>query len=235
MKVIVLGGTGATGRLVVSQLLKAGDSVTALVRPGSKLALSEDVDRRRLSLIEQTALSMQKEALTDLLREADAVVSCLGHNLSWRGVYGAPRMLVRNSLQRVLTAVPSDRATPLKIVLMNTTGNRNLDLKEAVPIAQHLVLILLRCLLPPHLDNERAANLLRKQLKDQGHIEWVAVRPDSLTDEKQVNSYSLHPSPIRSAIFDSGKTSRINTADFICRLVQQDKFWQKWRGQMPVI
>jgi len=41
-------------------------------------------------------------------------------------------------------------------------------------------------------------------------IESVVVRPDSLIDSDFVTDYEVHVSPTRCAIFDAGKTSRIN-------------------------
>ena len=67
------------------------------------------------------------------------------------------------------------------------------------------------------------------------HIEWVAVRPDNLINEENVTEYSLHTSPIRSALFNPGKTSRINVGHFMTRLITDDIIWNKWKGQMPVI
>ena len=119
---------------------------------------------------------------------------------------------------------------------MNTTGNRNRDLAEPIPLTQHCVIGLLRLILPPHSDNEQAADYLRAQVgQDDAMIEWVVIRPDGLIDEADVSGYTLHPSPTRSAIFDAGKTSRINVADFIARLIEGSELWKHWKGQMPVI
>jgi hypothetical protein len=91
-------------------------------------------------------------------------------------------------------------------------------------------------LLPPHVDNEKAADYLRTKIgQDDTMVEWAAVRPDDLINEKEVTEYEVHPSPIRSAIFNAGKVSRINVADFMATLIHDDKLWQKWKGQMPVI
>jgi len=66
-----------------------------------------------------------------------------------------------------------------KFVLMNTTGNRNRDLDERISFAQKCVIGLLRILLPPHVDNEKAADYLRTQIgQNNTAVEWVAVRPD---------------------------------------------------------
>ena len=119
---------------------------------------------------------------------------------------------------------------------MNTTGNRNGDRDEPISFAQKCVIGLLRLLLPPHVDNEQAADFLRREVAPRGlPIEWAVVRPDNLIDETEVTPYELHPSPIRSAIFDAGQTSRVNVGHFMAELITSDEVWQKWRGRMPVI
>jgi hypothetical protein len=119
---------------------------------------------------------------------------------------------------------------------MNTTGNRNRDLDEQISPAQKCVIGLLRLLLPPHADNEDAADYLRTRIgQNDGTIEWAVVRPDTLIDEDETSEFSVHPSPIRSAIFDSGVTSRINVGCFMADLVGDDNLWNQWKGRMPVI
>jgi hypothetical protein len=90
--------------------------------------------------------------------------------------------------------------------------------------------------LPPHVDNEQAAEYLRTKIgQDNRLIEWVAVRPDGLVNGEEVTAYEIHPSPIRSAIFDAGKVSRINVAHFMAELATEEALWSTWKGQMPVI
>jgi hypothetical protein len=101
---------------------------------------------------------------------------------------------------------------------------------------QKCVIGLLRLLLPPHLDNEKAADYLRTKVgQNNQFIEWVAVRPDGLVDENEVSDYEIHPSPTRSAIFNAGKISRINVGHFMASLISDEHLWNKWKGQMPVI
>ena len=91
-------------------------------------------------------------------------------------------------------------------------------------------------MLPPHVDNEKAANYLRTKIgQDHQQIQWVAVRPDSLTNAEIVTDYAVFESPTRSAIFDAGTTSRRNVADFMAKLINSDKTWDAWKGKMPVI
>ncbi len=230
MKVVVLGATGATGRLVVAQLLDSGCQVTALVRNLSVLEA-----HAHLQQVEETALSMESEQLESLLADSDALVCCLGHNLTLQGVYGAPRMLVRDSLQRVASLLSVKREQPLKIALMSSTGVRNVLLKESVPSLERSINVLLRWLLPPHRDNERAAQFLQRQGSRHHALQWVMVRPDTLIDRGEVSEYSWHSSPTRSALFNAGETSRINVAHALCQLVLDGSLWQQWQSKTPVI
>ena len=106
---------------------------------------------------------------------------------------------------------------------MNTAGNSNRDLHEPISFGQQCVIGLLRLLLPPHVDNENAADYLRTKIGEIDEaIEWAAVRPDNLIDEEYATKYEVHASPTRSAIFDAGLTSRINVAHFIADLITNE-------------
>jgi len=235
-EILVVGGSGATGRLLVAELLNRGQRVKAIVR--SLDSLPEEMQKHKnLSLIHATLLEISNKELAEHVSGCDAIASCLGHNLNVKGLFGAPRRLVTDATRRLCNAIHANRSEkPVKYVLMHSTGNRNRDLDEPISFAQKCVITLLRILLPPHADNEEAADHLRTKIGQSNNmIEWVAVRPDGLTNEDTVTAYELHPSPIRSAIFDAGKTSRINVGHFMADLITEGDPWCKWKGQMPVI
>lgn len=233
---LVVGANGATGRLLVRQLLERGQCVKAVVRPGAELP-DELGEQDRLTVVRAGILDLGDHELAGLVADCQSVASCLGHNMSWKGIYGQPRRLVAEAARRLTQALAATRqAGPARFVLMNTAGNRNRGLDEPTAFGQRLVVGLIRLLLPPHADNEQAADYLQTAYA-QGSpvVEWVVVRPDSLTDEATVTDYELHPSPTRSAIFDPGATSRINVAHFMAELMSDDATWHRWQGQMPVI
>lgn len=236
MTILVVGATGATGRLLVEQLLNRGHDVKAIVRSPDKLPELLR-NHAHLSLIHATVLELADAELTRHVGESDAVASCLGHVLSLKGIYGRPRRLVTETTRRLCRAIKAGNpAKPTKFVLMNTAGNSNRDLREPVSTAQRLVIGLLRLLLPPHSDNEQAADFLRTEIGQNNEaVEWVAVRPDTLIDEQGVTEYEAHPSPTRSALFDAGKTSRVNVAHFMAELTTDETTWNRWKGRMPVI
>ncbi len=236
MTTLVVGATGATGRLLVEQLLNRGHHVRVIVRSPEKLP--EALKRHdRMSVIHAQVPDLSEAELTQHVRGCGAVASCLGHELSLRGVYGQPRRLVTDATRRLCMAIEASvSAKPTKFVLMNTAGNSNRGLREPISFAQRIVIGLLRLLLPPHVDNEKAAEFLRTKIgRNNGMIEWVVVRPDTLINENAVTEYQVFPSPTRSALFDPGKTSRISVAHFMAELITNDDTWTRWRGQMPVI
>lgn len=152
-------------------------------------------------------------------------------------MFGHPRRLVTNAVKKVVQAIESiDSKNKVKIILMNTAGNSNRDIAEKPPFSQTIIISLLRVLLPPHSDNENAADFLRLKV-GQHHekIEWVAVRPDGLIDDDEVSNYEIVTSPIRNVIFNAGSTSRINVADFMSDLAIDPELWDEWKGKMPVI
>ena len=236
MTTLIVGASGATGRLLVEQLLNRGQQVKIIVRSTDNLpdAVSKDGN---LSIIQASILDLSDAEIARHVSGCDAVASCLGHNMNFKGIYGQPRRLVTDATRRLCDAIRANKTTtPVKFVLMNTTGNRNRDLPEPISFGQKCVIGLLRLLLPPHVDNEKAADYLRTMVgKEDSTIEWAAVRPDSLIDESEVTEYEVYASPIRSAIFDAGKTSRINVGHFMAELITDDQTWNKWKGQMPVI
>jgi hypothetical protein len=236
MTALVVGASGATGRLLVEQLLNRGQNVKVILRSPDKLP--EVVKNRdNLSVIRASILDLSDAEMAQHVDGCDAVASCLGHNMSLKGIFGHPRRLVTDATRRLCDAIKANTLeVSTKFVLMNTAGNSNRDLHEPISFGQRCVIGLLRLLLPPHVDNEKAADFLRTTIgQSNGAIEWAAVRPDSLTNEDQVTAYEVHSSPIRSAIFNAGLTSRINVGHFMADLITDDDAWNKWKGQMPVI
>lgn len=236
MITLVAGATGATGKQLVEQLVNMGQTVRVIVRPPGKIPDTWS-SNNNISIIKKSISEISVKEMSNYIKDCQSVASCLGHNLTWKGIYGKPRKLVTNAVSLLCTAIKQNSPEkPVKFVLMNTAGNRNRDLNEPVSAGQKIVTGLLRLLLPPHPDNEKAADYLRVNIGQQNKfIEWVAVRPDTLITEDKVTEYELYPSPVRSALFNPGKTSRINAAHFMAKLIVENDLWKKWKGRMPVI
>ncbi|MFT6814698.1 MAG: hypothetical protein ACJAZ3_000591 [Sphingobacteriales bacterium] len=236
MTILIVGASGATGKHLVGQLLISNQKVKAIVRSAESLPKTWR-NNGNLTIIERTVLDISLDEMGEYLKGCNAVASCLGHNLTFKGIYGKPRRLVTDSVKLLCKAIEKNASEkPVKVVLMNTAGNRNKELNESISFGQKLILALIRLLLPPHVDNEKAAAFLQKNIgQNYKYISWAVVRPDGLIDEDKVSEYAIHPSPTRSAIFNAGEVSRINVGHFMSELIIKSKLWAKWKGQMPVI
>lgn len=236
MTTLVVGASGATGKLLVNQLLESKQKVKIVVRSTSILP-DNWKNNTYLTVINRNISEITVEEMSEILAECQSVASCLGHNITWKGIYGKPRKLVTDAVRLICEAIfTNNTGKTIKFILMNTAGNSNRDILEYISLGQKMVIQLGRLLLPPLLDNERAADYLRINVgQNNPNIEWVVVRPDNLINEEKVTNFTTHKSPTRSAIFNPGKTSRINVGHFMARLILDDNLWNKWKGQMPVI
>lgn len=236
MTTLVVGANGASGKQLVEQLLSMGQKVKVIIRPTGKTTDTWK-NNDKISIIRANISEISVNEMMNYLIDCQSVASCLGHNITLKGIFGKPRKLVTDAVKLLCMAIQKNSPDkPIKFVLMNTTGNRNRDLNESISIGEKLVMGLIRLLVPPQPDNEKAADFLRVSIGQNNKlIDWVAVRPDTLINEDIVNEYELYASPIRSALSNPGKTSRINVGNFMSRLIVENDLWNKWKGQMPVI
>jgi hypothetical protein len=222
MKVLVLGASGATGRLVVMQLLKRQINTRIVVRESAILS-AEILDHPLVEIERGNIAEFDDSEIIGLLQDCDAIVSCLGHNITLKGMFGKPRNLER-----------ADKK--VRLILMSTTAYTNTMTGEKNSSGEKIILSILKLLLPPHRDNVMAADYLHEGIgKEHEKIEWIAVRPDALINRDNVSAYDVHESPIRSPIFNAGTTSRINVGQFMVELVLNEELWQEWKFKMPVI
>ena len=233
--VLLVGGTGRTGRRALQQLLHRGVRVRAIVRSAGKLP--PDVARNPdLTVIEASLLALRDEELRRHLRGCDAVVSCLGHVLGPRGVFGPPRDLVTSATMRLCREIEVLRPpAPVRFVLMSSVSvHRRGGLDARRGSLERALLWILRGVLPPARDNQRAADFLLEKIgPDHAFVQWAVVRPDALL-EGEVSGYALHEGLV-NGLFAPGSTNMANVAHFMCELVTDPKAWADWKGKLPVI
>ena len=126
-------------------------------------------------------------------------------------------------------------AQPVKLILMTSVSvNRAGGLDTRRGWFERAALWLLRGLVPPARDNQRAADFLHDVIEPaDSHLQWVTVRPDTLKDG-DVTEYALHEGFVDS-LFRPGETHSANVAHFMCELVTDAEAWAAWRGRLPVI
>lgn len=235
MKVLILGATGATGSLVVRQMIKRNIEIKIVVRSVEKVP-ADISDNNLVECIAGNIAEFDKEKNINLVKDCDAVISCLGHNVSFKGLFCKPRMLVAGSVKNICEAINESKTNKVKLILMNTTANSNKKLNEKYSLADRIVLSLLYLFLPPHRDNVKAAEYLAETIGESNNkIEWIAVRPDGLINEETESEYEICDSIKRSPVSNAGKTSRINVSHFMAELLSDEDLWEKWKFRMPVI
>lgn len=229
MKIFVAGLTGATGRLLTSQLLANGHSVFGFARNPDALPMAIRF-HSNLHVQRGSLLDVPEIQLRVVLDQVDGIASCLGHNMTRQGIWGQPRTLVRDAVQRL---VELTQHKPMRLVLMSSNGVVNTENHEQLKRMDRAVIAILRKVLPPHKDNELAAAFLQNQTYP--HLQWSIVRPDNLVDHDDVTDYKAFASPQLGVISGAGQTSRINVAHFMRTLLTKEDAWMTWRGQWPVL
>lgn len=233
--VLLVGGTGRTGKRALEQLLRCAINVRAIVRAADRLPKGV-TQNPRLEIVEAELLSLSDEELLRTVRGCDAVISCLGHTLSLTGIFGRPRDLVTQATRRLCQAIiAAQPSTPVKFILMSSVSvNQPAGRDVRRGRFEKGFMRMLRAVLPPARDNQEAADFLCESVgRSNTFVQWVAVRPDTLL-EGDVSKYTLHESLV-SSLFHPDNTSMANVAHFMCELVNNDTLWACWSGKLPVI
>ena len=81
------------------------------------------VGNPRLTVVEADLLSLSDEELVSQLCGCTVVISCLGHVISFTGIFGPPRDLVTRATTRLCKGIESLRPTePVKYILMSSVS-----------------------------------------------------------------------------------------------------------------
>lgn len=233
--VLLLGATGRTGGRVLRSLLAREVPVKAVVRSAARLPEDVAADPR-LVVIEAGIHEMSEAALVSHLAGCEVVISCLGHNVNVRDVFGPPRDLVSSAVDRICRAAESLRPDrPVRFILMSSVSVERpgrMDTRRKAP--ERAMVALLRALVPPARDNQHASDILcGADGRSPGCVEWVVVRPDSLR-EGEATPYALHEGLVTS-LARPGETNMANIAEFMSELATDDATWDRFKGSWPVI
>jgi nucleoside-diphosphate-sugar epimerase len=240
---LVVGASGATGRHVVQQLLDHPTQPKIQVIVRSKQRMIDALNNKdqdygdRLIIREAALLDWSDQDIARKVADADGVVSCLGHTVDLRGIWGQPRNLVTESVQKLIEAIQKSAAKK-KFILMGSDGVANpAGTDDSRSFAERTILTMIRYLIPPHGDNERAAAYLhgldRENENENASIEWIVVRPTDLIDG-DAGQYTLYSKP-QGSLFGSGAATRANVAKSMVDLLTDEKLWEQWKYHMPVL
>ena len=205
--ILVLGATGGTGRLIVSDAQARGYNVTALVRSAEKAG---DLKGARLV----TGDARDANALRAALKGQDAVVSALGTPASpFREV-----KLLSSATRALVEAMKAEQVSRLVAI----TGIGAGDSRGHGGFAfDHLIYPLL--LRHVYADKDRQEAIVRAS-----GLDWVLVRPAVLNNKAGRGDVRALEDLSR---FHGGTISREDVAKFVVAQVESDK----WLGRSPLI
>jgi len=207
MKILVLGATGATGRLIVSQALAKGHAVVALVRKKATAA-----DLAGAELVEGDA--RDGAALTRAVAGCDAVVSSLGTAMS---PFREVTML--STATRALVGVMA-KQNIRRLVCITGIGAGDSRGHGGFFYDRLFLPLMLRNV---YEDKDRQENAIRASALD-----WIIVRPTALNDKP--------PRGHIRALTDlsgiqGGTIARADVADFVVQQLTADT----WLRKAPLI
>lgn len=168
MKLLVIGGTGKTGRELIKQGLAQGHVITAIARNPKKLKF----DNPNFSVVKGDVLI--PDSLENPFRGQDAVISALGHK----------RFFIKTSIL--------SRGTKNIINAMNNNGVKrficitSLGIKDSkFKLGLYYTLFTIPVILFFYfLDKSKQEELIMKS-----HLDWTIVRPGQLTNGKKRTNY----------------------------------------------
>ena len=159
MKITVFGATGGTGVEIVRQAVRAGHSVTAVVRSDAGFPAGVEVVRAEV---------MDPAAIGSAVAGRDAVISALGHRP------GADEPVCAPGAESIIQAM---RATGARRLIVVTAAGHIRDSQDSFLTARVVKPVLWRLLRAAFTDFVATDRIVA-----QSGLEWTIVRPPRLTD-----------------------------------------------------
>ena len=205
MKVLIIGATGATGRVLMREALEQGYEVTALARNPSAVAPE---DHRRRVLKGNALDATEVEAA---VAGQDAVLSALGTRSS------RPTTLFSQSTHNLISAM--DKHGVRRLVCITGVG--------AGDSKGHVGFLYDRIILPFVVKNVYEDKERQEEAIKRSDLDWVIVRPAQLTDEPAKGEYRVFV----GGSYTATKISRADVVSFMLAQLTDDTYVHK----MPVI
>ena len=203
LRLLVLGGTGRTGKHVITQALERGYVVTALVRDPRRLAHPTD----NVRVLAGSVLD-DGTALAAAVRDQDVVISALGAGDSLKSLG-----LFATFIPRLLRDM--ERSGIRRLILTSAFGVGD-SYRDTPFIPRLFIHTLLRDL---YRDKNAGETILR-----QSALDWTIVYPTGLTNGPATGHYRLGE---RLTLSGFPTIARANVADFLVKQVEDTSYVRK--------
>ncbi len=207
MKLLIIGGTGGTGKELIKQALEQGHSLTVLARNPGKVKIAHP----NLSVIKGNVLDYYK--VQEVVPWQDAVLSALGHkrffiktNILSEGTKNLIQAMEKHNVKRLIC-----------ITSLGISDSRfKLGLYYSLFVIPFIVFFYF-------LDKTKQEKLIRSSMLD-----WTIVRPGQLINGKRRGIYK-HGANVGNYILTK-MISRADVAHFILSQLNDKTYLHKTPG-----
>jgi putative NADH-flavin reductase len=211
MKILILGATGRTGRLIVEEALKQGYDLNVLVRDKNKMPFSS----KSIKVYQGTPT--RRTDLAAAMQGCNLIISALGivraSDAPWSKLITA-KNFISESIKNVIAE--ADQQNLKRLITVSAWGVG--ETKKEIPFWLRW-LINYTNLGPVYEEHEKEEKLLVNST-----LNWTAVRPVALNDSKKIKtlkvSFNNFPKP-------SLQISRQSVAKFMVDIIKTDKYDMK--------
>lgn len=207
MKLLIIGGTGGTGRELIKQALEQGHDVTALVRDPAKVKTVHE----NLQIIKGNVLVY--EDVDKAVRGQDAVLSTLGHKRFF--IY---TNILSEGTKNIIAAM--EKHGVKRLICVTSLGINDSRFKLGLYYTLFVIPVILFFYFRDKAKQERLITASR--------LDWTIVRPGQLTNGKKRGTYK-HGADAGNYILTK-MISRASVADFILSQLNDKTYLYKTPG-----
>lgn len=208
MKILIIGATGRTGRLIVEEAVKQGYDLNVLVRDKNRVPFNS----KSIKVYQGTPA--RRTDLAAAMQGCDLIISALGiaraSDAPWSKLITPPKFITESMKNMIAEA---DQQNLKHFITVSAWGAG--DTKKEIPFWLKW-LINYTNLRPVYAEHESQEKLLAAS-----DLRWTAVRPVALNDSKKKKtlkvSFNNSPKP-------SLQISRQSVAKFVVDIVKSDKY-----------
>ena len=207
MKLIVIGGTGKTGRELIKQGLNDGHEITAIVRNPKKLK----IDNPNFSVVKGDVLI--PKSLKNVFQGHDAVLSALGHKR-----FFIKTTILSRGTKNIINAMNNNDVK--RFICVTSLGINDSRFKLGLYYTLFTIPVILFFYF---LDKSKQEKIIMKS-----NLDWTIVRPGQLTNGKKRTNYK-HDTKAGSYVLTK-MISRASVAHFMLKNLETNLYLHKAVG-----
>ncbi|MGY8914534.1 MAG: NAD(P)-dependent oxidoreductase [Flavobacteriales bacterium] len=207
MKILIIGGTGKTGRHLIAQALQDGHLLTVLARNPTKVK----VDHPKLKIVQGNIL--QRNEVTEAVKGQDAVLSALGHKR-----FFISSSILSKGTTNLIGAMEEHNVQ--RLICITSLGINDSRFRLGLYYTLFVIPVILFFYF---LDKSKQEKLIMDSALD-----WTIVRPAQLTNGKMRARYRHGPK--MGSYLLTKMISRADVAHFMLQQLTDKQYVQKAVG-----